>query len=36
MRPIGRLGYSDYTCVDGDSIFGMDRPTWTRVHAKSV
>ena len=27
MRPIGRLGYSDYTCVDGDSIFGMDRPT---------
>ena len=27
MRPIGRLGYNDYTCVDVDSIFGMDRPT---------
>ncbi len=27
MRPIGRLGYNDYTRVDGDTIFGMDRPT---------
>ncbi|PCJ25310.1 MAG: flavin reductase [SAR86 cluster bacterium] len=27
MRPIGRLGYDDYTCVNGDSIFSMERPT---------
>jgi flavin reductase (DIM6/NTAB) family NADH-FMN oxidoreductase RutF len=27
MRPIGRLGYYDYTCVDADAIFRMDRPT---------
>ena len=27
MKPIGRLGYNDYTRVDADAIFGMDRPT---------
>jgi flavin reductase (DIM6/NTAB) family NADH-FMN oxidoreductase RutF len=26
MRPIGRLGYNDYTCVTGASIFSIDRP----------
>ena len=26
MRPIARLGYNDYTRVDGETIFGMDRP----------
>ena len=26
MRPIGRLGYNDYTCVDSDSLFSLDRP----------
>mgnify|MGYP006159939859 FL=1 len=27
MRPIGRLGYNDYTRIDEDTIFGIDRPT---------
>jgi len=26
MKPIGRLGYDDYTIVGGDSIFTMTRP----------
>jgi len=26
MRPIGRLGYNDYSQVDVDSIFTMERP----------
>ena len=26
MKPIGRLGYDDYTIVGGDSIFMMTRP----------
>ena len=26
MKPIGRLGYDDYTVVGGDSIFTMKRP----------
>ena len=26
MKPIGRLGYDDYTFVGGDSIFTMTRP----------
>lgn len=26
MRPIGRLGYNDYSRVDVDSIFTMERP----------
>jgi flavin reductase (DIM6/NTAB) family NADH-FMN oxidoreductase RutF len=26
MKPIGRLGYNDYTRVDIDSIFAMERP----------
>ena len=27
MRPIGRLGYNDYTRVDGETIFEIARPT---------
>ena len=26
MKPIGRLGYNDYTKIDVDSIFTLDRP----------
>ena len=26
MRPIGRLGYNDYTRVDGETIFALTRP----------
>ena len=26
LRPVGRLGYLDYVCVDGS--FSMERPTW--------
>ncbi|MDG2420079.1 MAG: flavin reductase family protein [Gammaproteobacteria bacterium] len=26
MKPIGRLGYNDYTKIDFDSIFTLDRP----------
>ena len=26
MKPLGRLGYDDYTIVSGDSIFTMKRP----------
>jgi flavin reductase (DIM6/NTAB) family NADH-FMN oxidoreductase RutF len=26
MQPIGRLGYNDYTRVDGETMFAMDRP----------
>lgn len=26
MRPIGRMGYNDYTRIDGDTLFTMQRP----------
>ena len=26
MKPLGRLGYADYTIVGGDSLFTMKRP----------
>ena len=26
MLPIGRMGYNDYTRVDANSLFTMDRP----------
>jgi len=26
MKPIGRLGYDDYTLVGGETIFTMKRP----------
>ena len=29
MRPLGRLGYNDYTEVDSNSIFTMVRPDWS-------
>ena len=27
IKPIGRLGYNDYTLTNTDSIFTLDRPS---------